>query len=66
MCVCTDDRVNVIVLSVAMKKGSFVISLTKRLPSDDFTLVDHDMYRMSWGEATIFITQKHTEARELE
>lgn len=41
-----------------MKKGSFIITLTKRLPSPDFAVLEFEMYRMSWGEATIFIMQK--------
>jgi hypothetical protein len=41
-----------------MKKGSFVITLTKRLPSTDFAVLEFEMYKMSWGEATIFIMQK--------
>ena len=44
-----------------MKKGSFFISLTRRLPSSEFQLLEYDMYRMSWGEATVFILQKTTE-----
>jgi hypothetical protein len=44
-----------------MKKGSFLISLTKRLATLDFEVLEHEMYRMSWGEATIFIMQKTTE-----
>ncbi len=44
-----------------MKKGSFFITLTKRLPSTDFTVIESDMHKMSWGEATIFVLQKITE-----
>jgi hypothetical protein len=44
-----------------MKKGSFVITLTKRLPSTDFAVIESDMHKMSWGEATIFVLQKVTE-----
>lgn len=47
-----------------MKKGSFFISLTRRLPSSEFQLLEYDMYRMSWGEATVFILQKTTERGE--
>lgn len=49
--------------AVGMKKGSFFITLTKRLPSKDFAVLEFEMYKMSWGEATIFIMQKTTEAR---
>lgn len=44
-----------------MKKGSFFITLTKRLPSTDFTVIESDMHKMSWGEATIFVLQKISE-----
>ena len=47
-----------------MKKGSFFITLTKRLPSMDFTVLEFELYRMSWGEATIFIMQKNTDPHE--
>ena len=42
--------------------GSFFITLTKRLPSLDFVLLEYEMHQMSWGEATIFIMQKQTDA----
>ena len=47
-----------------MRKGSFFISLTKRLPSSEFEVLEYEMYRMSWGEATVFIMQKVTECNE--
>ena len=47
-----------------MKKGSFFITLTRRLPSSEFQLLEYEMYRMSWGEATVFILQKTTERGE--
>ena len=47
-----------------MKKGSFFISLTKRLPSNEFQVLEYEMYRMSWGEATVFIMQKLTDRNE--
>ena len=50
-------------LTVRMKKGSFFVSLTKQLPIDDFVVLEFDMQRMSWGEATIFIAQKKTNSR---
>ena len=50
-------------LARGMKKGSFVISVTKRLPSNDFTVLEYEMYKMSWGEATIFILQKHNDPK---
>ena len=48
-----------------MKKGSFFISLTKRLPVADFVVLEHEMCPMSWGNATIYIMQKTTEPRDL-
>lgn len=50
-------------LAVGMKKGSFFITLTKRLPCTDFVILEYELYRMSWGEATIFIMQKTTDPR---
>jgi hypothetical protein len=47
-----------------MRKGSFFISMTKRLPSSDFEVLEYEMYRMSWGEATVFIMQKVTESTD--
>lgn len=47
-----------------MRKGSFFITMTKRLPSSEFEILEYEMYRMSWGEATVFIMQKSTECNE--
>jgi len=47
-----------------MKKGSFFITMTKRLPSAEFEILEYEMYRMSWGEATVFISQKTTDSNE--
>lgn len=47
-----------------MKKGSFFITMTKRLPSAEFEILEYEMYRMSWGEATVFISQKTTEGSD--
>ena len=47
-----------------MKKGSFFITMTKRLPSSEFEILEYEMYRMSWGEATVFVMQKTTESNE--
>lgn len=48
-----------------MKKGSFFITITKRLPCSDFTVLEFELQRMSWGEATVFIMQKTTDPREV-
>jgi hypothetical protein len=47
-----------------MRKGAFFITMTKRLPSSEFEILEDEMYRMSWGEATVFIMQKTTECNE--
>lgn len=47
-----------------MRKGSFFITMTKRLPSSEFEILEYEMYRMSWGEATVFIMQKISESNE--
>jgi hypothetical protein len=46
-----------------LKKGAFVITFTKRIPSSEFTVVERELYQMSWGGATVFIHQKNSEAR---
>jgi hypothetical protein len=46
-----------------MKKGAFLITLTKRLPTQDFAVLEYELYKMSWGEATIFIMQKLTDPK---
>ena len=51
-------------LALGMKRGSFFVTFTKRLPTNDFTVVEHTMERMSWGEATVYIHQKTTEPRQ--
>ena len=46
-----------------MRQGSFLITVTKRIPSaQDFVVLEHEMYPMSWGSATIYLHQKITEA----
>mmetsp|Transcript_26597 Transcript_26597/g.36644 ORF Transcript_26597/g.36644 Transcript_26597/m.36644 type:complete len:267 (+) Transcript_26597:38-838(+) len=47
-----------------MRKGSFFITLTKRLPSSDFAVLEYEMYKMSWGEATVFVMQKTTDPKQ--
>jgi hypothetical protein len=48
-----------------MKKGSFFITLTKRLPIHDFEVLEYELHEMSWGGATVYIHQKSTESRVL-
>lgn len=49
-----------------MKKGSFIVTLTKRLNSSDFQLLEYELHEMSWGGATVYIHQKTTDSREIE
>ena len=45
-----------------LKKGTFVITITTRLPSAaDFAVIEHEMHAMTWGQATVYIQQKITE-----
>ena len=48
-----------------MKRGSFFITLTKRLPIADFDVLEYELHEMSWGGATVYIHQKSTEPREI-
>jgi|LauGreSuBDMM15SN_2_FD.fasta_scaffold59987_1 SAM-dependent methyltransferase len=63
---CYDDELmnRIAMLALGMKRGSFFVTFTKRLPTNDFTVVEHTMERMSWGEATVYIHQKNTEPRQ--
>ena len=62
---CYDDDLmkRIAKIAVRMKKGAFFVTLTRKLPVDDFVVLEYDMHRMSWGEATIFIMQKKTAPR---
>lgn len=64
---CYDDELMAKIAGVAsgMKKGSFCITLTKRLPSTDFTVLEYELCKMSWGEATIFIMQKMSDPKSV-
>ena len=64
---CYDDELmtKISLLAAGMKKGSFFVSFTKRLPINDFVVLEHTMERMSWGEAPIYIHQKVTDPRTL-
>jgi hypothetical protein len=50
---------------VGMKKGSFFITLTKRLNIADFQVLEYELHEMSWGSATVYIHQKTTDPREI-
>lgn len=64
---CFDDTLmqHIATQAAGLKKGAFVISFTKRLPSHHFTVLEDEVYEMSWGGATVFIQQKTTDARLL-
>jgi len=60
---CFDDRLMAKVAdkAAALKKGAFFITLTKRLPSSHFEVLENELYQMSWGGATVYIQQKTTD-----
>ena len=48
---------------VGMRKGSFFITFTKRLPASDFTVLEYELHPQSWGSSTVYIMQKNTDPR---
>lgn len=44
--------------AATLRMGAFVITLTNRLPSAYFRVLEYQMYDMSWGAATVYIQQK--------
>ena len=44
-----------------MRPGAWLITLTRRVESDDFELVDKRNYSMSWGTATCFVHRRRPE-----
>jgi hypothetical protein len=38
--------------------GTFAITFTKRLPSPKWEVLEHEVYQMSWGNATVYIQKK--------
>ena len=60
---CFDDALmkKVAGQAVTLKKGAVFITFTKRLPSHHFEVLEHQMYQMSWGGATVYIQQKMTD-----
>eukprot|EP00941_MAST-03F_sp_MAST-3F-sp1_P004962 g4962.t1 len=42
----------------SMPIGAFLITLTKRIPSENFRLLDFEKMPMSWGNATVYIQKK--------
>ena len=41
-----------------MKVGKFCVTFTKRLPSAKWQVLEHQVYTMSWGNATVYIQKK--------
>ena len=60
---CFDDTLmkKVAASAVTLKKGAIFITFTRRLPSQHFEVLEHQMYQMSWGGATVYIQQKTTD-----
>ena len=63
--VCFDDETfhRLANIAVGMKKGSFFITYSERLPVADFTVVDVSIMMQSWGHAKVYIMQKNTDPR---
>ena len=63
--VCFDDSTlrKIADIAVGMKKGSFFITYSERLPVADFTVVDVSIMMQSWGCAKVYIMQKNTDPR---
>lgn len=57
---CFDDKLmgTLANLAAGLKKGAIFITLTKRLPSPHFKVLESEMYTMSWGGATVYVQQK--------
>lgn len=53
-------------LAEYMKLGSFFITVSKKLPSTEWVVVDHCMLPTSFGEATVYIHQKQTEDEDFD
>ena len=61
---CYDDGImdSIANLGRKLKRGAFVVTISRRLPSIEFEVIENELHKMSWGDATIFIHQKVTEA----
>lgn len=57
---CFDEKMMETVAEHAnkMQTGSFLISFTRRLPSEEWQLLEYERHIMSWGDATVFIHQR--------
>ena len=63
---CYDDELMARIsdIAVGMRKGTFFVSFTKRLPAPDFKVLEAELHPQSWGAATIYIMQKSTDPRD--
>ena len=57
---CFDENLMIQIAAKAdkMKGGSFFITVTKRLPSLSWEVLEKEKHKMSWGEALVFIHRK--------
>lgn len=47
-----------------LEPGTRIVTLTKKLPSDKFAVVEQKQYAMSWGPATCYIQVRTNDANE--
>lgn len=57
---CFDEALMAKLATIAdkMKIGTFCVTFTKRLPSAKWQVLEHQVYTMSWGNATVYIQKK--------
>lgn len=57
---CFDEALMAKLATIAdkMKVGTFCVTFTKRLPSAKWQVLEHQVYTMSWGNATVYIQKK--------
>ena len=57
---CYDDATmkKLALMAHLMKRGTFFVTISQKLPSNDFVIVEHFMRKVSWGEASVYIQQK--------
>jgi hypothetical protein len=60
---CFDEELMIYMAAKAdqMKGGSFFITVTKRLPSLSWDVLDQEKIKMSWGEANVFLHRRKPE-----
>lgn len=50
-------------IGLGMRKGTFIITISQRLPAADFTVVDCELMLCSWGYAKVYIMQKNSDPK---